>query len=830
MPVQSVPLGSVTIGPPAWRESAERSVRQAERLVRQTRVGQSSTTTRPRTGATTACYPKHANTEDKTMKHRETTEDNSYDTDQADSHGVSCNISRPQTTGTTFPCASKSPTLAPFQAASLRERCARQSTAAAGEYMRWVREVELRLRRQAGRASRERAKLGRECAHLEMMLRSLRSDLQVNRESTDLRTEGRPQQDGADLMLAWEKRELAKLKHDVEETLRKTQRQLQVLDGSSRDLQVWSSQQALVLDLLPHRGSVPAPHPPSAATRTPPPTYGFTSESEQVLDSSSLAVNQSQRLREQIRHMLSEVVTRQQASQHVVNGGLVKKVAETVTLERSLALTAAATRHAASRKQREVDSIRLSYGRAQGPESSGDVFCRERLGRPVVQVFQRHPGTQLPEATHLLKGSAVLGYRLSESEDDAARLRRCFLQLRGEARGKYAAARRDTTVVRMRLQRGDKRAIPHILQQGEPKVRDLLLPVAPMADSPAAALEPRGIYTRCDGDKMGVQVPKSVLGSGGSASHLSLARWERLSPWDHYVLGKPMFFEVEARSLAPDRRLYIQNCHATLGPSATSTPSLTIMDNFGCMVKQVGRSRFIPSRNNRVRFTVDAFLLEATGQPLYMHCSMSTADSTVTPTAKACNYDSASARWKEVSGLESVCSCCETSCSSAPSSDTTVVRSRSWTVERKGKPSAHPKRKIDMTAATTMTPTTVRMMTKFKTSQQEATAVSPVDLDAPEWEWPVKVLRGSDVDGKVLKGSGGVEVVRGLETVRKGSEGFLNVFSGVKDAVKGSGVDGKVMKGSEGVEVLEGFGVGKHVEGLAVEPRRIFEHFFGLDK
>ena len=69
-----------------------------------------------------------------------------------------------------------------------------------------------------------------------------------------------------------------------------------------------------------------------------------------------------------------------------------------------------------------------------------------------------------------LQGSAVLGCRLGESEDDAARLRRCFLQLRGEARGKRAAARRDTTVVRMRLQRGDKRVIPHILQQGEPKM------------------------------------------------------------------------------------------------------------------------------------------------------------------------------------------------------------------------------------------------------------------------------------------------------------------------------------------------------------------------
>ncbi|XP_030225930.1 coiled-coil domain-containing protein 105 [Gadus morhua] len=470
MSVQQVPLGSVTIGAPAWRESTELSLRRACRLLRQTGLGPGGTAAaRPRTPPTLGC-PKHASTEDKTEKHGDTTEDDGNGRDHADSRGGGCSIARPQTVGTTFPPASKSSTLVPSQAASLRERCARQSTATAGEYMRWVREVELRLRRQAGRSSQEIAKLERERAHLEMMLRSIRNDLQVNRESAGQRTERRPQRDGADLMLAWERRELTEMKHDVEETLRKTQQQLQVLDESSRDLQMWSSQQALVLVLLPHRGSVPTPHPPPAATRTLPPTYGFTSESEQVLDSSSLAINQSQRLREQIRHALSEVVARQRASQHVVNGGLVKKVAETVTLERSLVLTAAATRHAASRKQREVDSLRLSHGRAQGPESSSDVFCRERLGRPVVQVYQRHPGTELPEATHLLQGSAVLGYRLGESEDDAARLRRCFLQLCGEARGKRAAARRDTTVVRMRLQRGDKRVIPHILQQGEPKV------------------------------------------------------------------------------------------------------------------------------------------------------------------------------------------------------------------------------------------------------------------------------------------------------------------------------------------------------------------------
>lgn len=64
---------------------------------------------------------------------------------------------------------------------------------------------------------------------------------------------------------------------------------------------------------------------------------------------------------------------------------------------------------------------------------------------------------------------------------------------------------------------------------------------------------------------------------------LSSAQWERLSPSDLYVIGKPMYFQAEARSLdlSEDERLYVHSCHATPNKSHSSMPQFPVVENFG---------------------------------------------------------------------------------------------------------------------------------------------------------------------------------------------------------------------------------------------------------
>ena len=60
-------------------------------------------------------------------------------------------------------------------------------------------------------------------------------------------------------------------------------------------------------------------------------------------------------------------------------------------------------RHATHRNQRWYDLTERAYEYSRGPMMYHDLMTYERLDRPQVRVFQRHPGTQLKEPQEIVR-------------------------------------------------------------------------------------------------------------------------------------------------------------------------------------------------------------------------------------------------------------------------------------------------------------------------------------------------------------------------------------------------------------------------------------------
>ncbi|TRY96752.1 hypothetical protein DNTS_009614 [Danionella cerebrum] len=344
----------------------------------------------------------------------------------------------------------------PFPPLVLREQSAMASTGLVGDYMRGVREVEGHLRRQAGRITQEGTRVEHLREQLEKLLRSLRRALLVNQQSADGRT-FRPAtaetvRDGADSLLISEKRGLSVLKHELENMLKKISVQQQSLAESSKQLLDCAHERSKVTELLPQHGSLLAGVKtyPSPLSLKPDPAGPFTPESKQALDSSSSVLRESQQLQENIRQLMSDVIRKQTDMHNSTSEALLKKITETVNLQQHLTLSSAATRQALYRKQRQMQCAGYSLGRAMGPICSADLFCRERLNRPMTQTYERHPSQKLPESALLTQGGNLLRKHLESSGKEITALRVTHRQLQDDLSGKRLASSIDASIVRLR--------------------------------------------------------------------------------------------------------------------------------------------------------------------------------------------------------------------------------------------------------------------------------------------------------------------------------------------------------------------------------------------
>ncbi|XP_053363865.1 coiled-coil domain-containing protein 105 [Clarias gariepinus] len=445
--VRSAPGAAGRLGPHTRQEETLRFMRRTERLVLQCHVNALDSSARYRTPRFSSKHPDLALLAQGVRINHQRGEEIK---------------TRPKSCGTVLQslCATS-----PFLPPALREQSAKLSVAVAAEYTRAVRQVEGRLRRQAGRITQEATRLDHQKEKLEKLLRSIRQALLINQKNIDKRRQ-RPatetEKDAADNLLCQERNGLKELKQGLETLLRDTLTQLQALAKSSRELLDCAFERSSVIELLPQHGS------PSAAVHLsvsplslkPDPAGPFTPECKRALDSSAAVLRTSQQLSGRIERVMGEAIIKQAAIHRSVSEGLLKKIAETQSLQQRLTLSSATTRQAIYRKQRQMQCATYSHGRALGPVSSDDLFCRERMNRPVVQVYERHPSLQVPESRLLTQGSMMLKQHLEFAEKAVKDLQVAKLLMDVDSCAKRAAAGVDSAIARLR-----RRNLPHNLVQ-----------------------------------------------------------------------------------------------------------------------------------------------------------------------------------------------------------------------------------------------------------------------------------------------------------------------------------------------------------------------------
>ncbi|VDI10496.1 Hypothetical predicted protein [Mytilus galloprovincialis] len=296
--------------------------------------------------------------------------------------------------------------------------------------------------------------------------------------------------DGADDLLNAEKAHLINCKKALEAQLRSVQQQLLVLDAARKRLFGVLQERSRVLDLLNHSlssitnvNSAMSNMSSSGMRRSksvqdgrysrmnysnlPDPLGPFTPEADQALADADDARARSAYLRRELREAIDRTDKLQKAAHKSVNDGLTQKLSETVTLKQHLGVSFGENRHGMHRAQRWYDATdkarsytlenKLLMNIIKGPVASSDLSTRERLDRPMVKVFQRHPGTQLPEAQEIIRGGDGLLQSLTATSRNIGLLRLTQLKLRNDIKSKSAAAGIDGSIIRMRRSKSNHR-------------------------------------------------------------------------------------------------------------------------------------------------------------------------------------------------------------------------------------------------------------------------------------------------------------------------------------------------------------------------------------
>ncbi|XP_054831332.1 coiled-coil domain-containing protein 105 [Eublepharis macularius] len=302
------------------------------------------------------------------------------------------------------------------------------------QYSRETRLVVSRMRQALIEINEQVKALVRARERLHVMLARIRQSLITNKQSQAIRGH-RPTSekvpDKVDALMKWEKEELLRQKAKLEGVMGMSEDHLQALGMCRQALETACNERSRVLDLVPHplrmvlleagRDSWLGLSRPSSTwverneTPKPDPIGPFTPECSAALDDARRLTFLSKDMMLKVQEAIKEARDARNTAYNTIENSLQGKREETLRHKVRLDMALGGTRSTLHRCQRFMHEMNVTRGMALGPESSKYLETREKLTRPMVQVYQRHVGTQLPEAAILNQSTALLDCAIEDT-------------------------------------------------------------------------------------------------------------------------------------------------------------------------------------------------------------------------------------------------------------------------------------------------------------------------------------------------------------------------------------------------------------------------------
>jgi len=332
--------------------------------------------------------------------------------------------------------------------------------------MREVRQVVMNLRERLSEANEETKSLAKTKQILERCLEHMIKDWKINKQTTKLRA-SKPQRelvpDQADSMLELERENLIDAKSTLTDLLGAAQDNLTSLDVNRHELNHILDERNQVLDLLNEtvrpgtRVQRGAPKGSSVMLETSNDMIINTPDAIRIDAAMSATIIQSRSVRANAKSAVVRIYEKQRRMGEKVNHSLMEKVAATTILNQRLSSAQCQNRAVQNKLQRHKEMTKQSEGYLIGPENQEDIELRQHIARPVVKIYQRHPGTELPEARRVNFARHQLQRSADQTNQQLTQLRRANTDLQLDRKDKRVSSSIDASLVRLRRQHSNHR-------------------------------------------------------------------------------------------------------------------------------------------------------------------------------------------------------------------------------------------------------------------------------------------------------------------------------------------------------------------------------------